>query len=213
MNDRSSVVFAFTADEVARLTGLSTARLRDWDRAGFFQPRHVRAERGRPHARLYSFKDVVGLRVLKLLRSEYKVSLAHLRDVARELLQHSAEPWAEIKLYVLNRRVYFDEPETGKARGVIDGQYVLLPLEDVESEIREKVSVLRRRDERMIGRVEKRRNVVRNAPVIAGTRIPVSAVRHFSQAGYSIEDILEEYPTLTRADVEAALAYADGAAA
>jgi len=42
---------------------------------------------------------------------------------------------------------------------------------------------------------------------IIDTRIPVRAVVSFSEAGYSAEDILREYPTLTPADIEAALAF------
>src|SRR5690625_2639779 len=42
--------------------------------------------------------------------------------------------------------------------------------------------------------------------LIPGTRVPVSAVKEFAEAGYSIEEIMHEYPTLTRAEVEAALA-------
>ena len=50
-----------------------------------------------------------------------------------------------------------------------------------------------------------------NAPVIGGTRIPVAAVRSFHEAGYTTEQIIAEYPSLTPTDVETALA--DDAAA
>lgn len=45
-------------------------------------------------------------------------------------------------------------------------------------------------------------------PVIRGTRILVRNVLGMVAGGYSIERILEAYPELTRADVEAALEYA-----
>jgi uncharacterized protein (DUF433 family) len=44
-------------------------------------------------------------------------------------------------------------------------------------------------------------------PVLAGTRITVQTVLEFLGAGDSIEDVLEEYPTLTRDDVLACLRY------
>ena len=44
-------------------------------------------------------------------------------------------------------------------------------------------------------------------PVIEGTRITAQTVIEFLSAGDSIEDVLEEYPTLTREDVLACLAY------
>ena len=44
--------------------------------------------------------------------------------------------------------------------------------------------------------------------MIRGTRITVQTVLEFLAAGDSIEDVLEEYPRLTRADVKACLDYA-----
>ena len=49
--------------------------------------------------------------------------------------------------------------------------------------------------------------MLRNAPVIAGTRIPTAAIRRYQEAGYTVEQILAEYPDLTPHDVEAALKY------
>jgi len=46
---------------------------------------------------------------------------------------------------------------------------------------------------------------MQNAPVLAGTRIPTSAIREFAAAGYNTAAILREYPTLTAKDVAAAL--------
>ena len=43
--------------------------------------------------------------------------------------------------------------------------------------------------------------------VIKGTRIAVQTVLEFLGAGDSIEDVLEEYPTLTRDDVLACLQF------
>ncbi len=44
-------------------------------------------------------------------------------------------------------------------------------------------------------------------PTIEGTRIAARTVLGFLSAGDLIEDVLEEYPTLTREDVLACLAY------
>ena len=53
-----------------------------------------------------------------------------------------------------------------------------------------------------------------NAVVIAGTRIPVNTIKRFSDHGYSVEQIIKEYPTLTEVDIKAAIAYnGDGVAA
>jgi uncharacterized protein (DUF433 family) len=45
-------------------------------------------------------------------------------------------------------------------------------------------------------------------PVVRGTRVAAQTVLEFLAAGDSVEDVLEEYPTLTRADVQACLDYA-----
>ena len=45
-------------------------------------------------------------------------------------------------------------------------------------------------------------------PVIKGTRIPVDAIIRRLSEGLSFEEILEEYPSLTREDIKAALKYA-----
>ena len=52
----------------------------------------------------------------------------------------------------------------------------------------------------------------RNSSVIAGTRIPTAAIRRFREAGYSREQILKQYPTLSIEDVDGALAYEEGLA-
>jgi len=44
-------------------------------------------------------------------------------------------------------------------------------------------------------------------PTIKGTRIAARTVLGFLSAGDSTEDILAEYPTLTREDILACLAY------
>ena len=44
--------------------------------------------------------------------------------------------------------------------------------------------------------------------MVAGTRITVQAVLEFLAAGDSVEEVLEEYPSLRREDVNACLAYA-----
>lgn len=50
-------------------------------------------------------------------------------------------------------------------------------------------------------------DVCNGLPVIEGTRITAQTVLEFLSAGDTIEDALEEYPTLRREDVLACLAY------
>jgi len=205
MDKNNNVIFAFNLDHTSRLTGLSKGQLASWDRRGFFKPEHASENRREAYSRVYSFQDLIGLRTLAMLRKAYKVPMWHLVEVAGEL-EHSVDrPWSETTLYVLNRRVYFDEPDSGRTREVAGIQYALLRLESVAGEVGREVEKLRARPADTIGQIEHHRNVMHNALVIAGTRIPVRTIHEFMEAGYSAAEIIREFPTLTEADVRAAL--------
>jgi uncharacterized protein (DUF433 family) len=51
-------------------------------------------------------------------------------------------------------------------------------------------------------------DICNGKPVIRGTRITVQTVLEFLAAGDSVEEVLEEYPTLKREDVQSCLDYA-----
>ncbi len=51
-------------------------------------------------------------------------------------------------------------------------------------------------------------DVCNGKPVVRGTRITVQTVLEFLAAGDSVDDVLAEYPTLKREDVQACLDYA-----
>jgi len=51
-------------------------------------------------------------------------------------------------------------------------------------------------------------DICNGRPVIAGTRITVQTILEFLGAGDSIEEVLEEYPTLTAEDIYACIQYA-----
>jgi len=69
--------------------------------------------------------------------------------------------------------------------------------------IRERIAEGVHRDSAQVGRTERRRGALGNKPLLAGTRIPVDTVRRYLQAGRSTADVLEAYPDLTEADIEA----------
>ncbi|WP_051631039.1 DUF433 domain-containing protein [Afifella pfennigii] len=192
---------------MARLTGLSKGQLRAWDRSDFFSPRYAYEDRRSAYSRVYSFRDVVGLRTIAVLMKEHRVSVQKLRKVADELVRRGYDNWAEIKLYVVKGDVHFRPPGSEDVEGVFDGQLAMVPVIDVISDVEERVLKMKRRPQSQHGRIEKHKYVLRNAPVLAGTRIPTAAIQRFHEAGYSIKQIIHEYPSLTKKDVEAALAY------
>lgn len=208
MSEMGNVITAFSEASVERLTGLTAAQLRYWDKRGFFAPDYADDDRRAPFSRIYSFRDVVGLRTLALLRRQYNISLQHLRQVAEKLSHLEDDLWTRTTLYVLNRRVIVHKPSSGQLRDAVSGQYVLgTPLKRIVADTKQDAERLLRRPEAKIGKVEQSRRVLRNAPVIAGTRIPTAAIRRYQTAGYTVEQILAEYPDLTPHDVEAALNY------
>lgn len=211
MDFSRNLLAAFSEEQVERLTGVTQAQVRYWDRTGFFRPSYVEENRRVAFSRVYSFKDLVALRVLNVLRNEYKISLQYLREVSRKLgqLDNNPDHWIQARLYPLNGRVLWCEPGSDLPQEVASGQYVAsVALDQVVQTTREAVSQLYQlRRNRRIGTVERSRYVMHNAPVIAGTRIPVGAVKRFHEAGYSIPQIIEEYPDLKEQDILAALEY------
>jgi uncharacterized protein (DUF433 family) len=204
-----SVIAAFSVDQVQRLTGLSQARILDWDRKGFFTPSYGYERRSSPYSRIYSFDDVVGLRTLSMLRSQ--VSMQHLRKAAEKLKQHSGKPWSELTFYVLNREVHFSKPGSEEVEGAVSGQRALpIRLVDVAADMRREAANHRRRDPSSVGNVESRRSVLGGAVCIAGTRVPVSTVQAYANAGYSPDEIRERFPTLELRDVETAISAESG---
>lgn len=212
MSDLDNVIIAFSAEQVERLTGLTKARLLYWDRTGFFAPTYADDNRRLPYSRIYSFRDVVGLRTLYKLTEEFHVSLQHLRKVAEKLSHLSNNLWSSRVLYVLDKKVVFDETGAGRLREVLSNQYVNgLALNEVISDMQRAVDQLRQRRDDQIGQITRSRFVNRNAAVVAGTRIPISAIRDFAEAGYTTQQIIKEYPDLTERDIAAALVYRESA--
>jgi DNA-binding transcriptional MerR regulator len=215
--EAGNVIAAFTDEQVERLTGLTVARLRYWDRTGFFKPAYGEENRRLTYSRIYSFKDVASLRTISALRVQFDVPLQHLRKVAEKLRYLADDMWTGTTLYVLNRKVVWHEPGTEKPKEIVSNQFVLvgLPLKTVIADTRQAVIDMRARRDDQLGRIERSRYVNHNAWVIAGTRIPTGAIRRFKEAGYSVKQIICEYPDLTERDVEAALTHEEkrGAAA
>ena len=162
---------AFTWERVRRLTGLSKRQLQYWDERRFLRP-SLSAGRGRGHPRLYSFRDLVALRVAAELRRQ-GISLQEIRKVERHLraLDYS-HPLAELKFFVTDGRLYFEEAETVRA-GRRPEQIVALytvPIQKIVESLEAGIVEMRRRP---AGGFERRRGTLGSKEVFAGTRILV----------------------------------------
>ncbi|MBX9702441.1 MAG: DUF433 domain-containing protein [Acetobacteraceae bacterium] len=207
------VIAAFTEEQVSRLTGLSSRQLRYWDGTGFFSPDYRDDAPGHAHGRLYSFRNIVALRTIALLRVQHGVPLQHLRKVAETLSHLRDDLWTQTRLWVLNRKVIFENPETELPQEVVSGQYVIdIPLRRIVEDTDRDVRKLRTRSADQLGRISRARGIAGNARVAAGTRIRVDSIRRLEEDGYSPAQILAEYPDLTEADIRAALDHDKAAA-
>ena len=204
-----SELVAFTADHVCRLTGLSQHQLRYWDETDFFSPTIVPTFGRRAFGRIYSFRDVVGLRAISVLRNQYRVSLQELRRVGAWLRQRFEvrTPWASMRLGIAGRRVVFVDPSTSLPTEATSGQQVVLTFQPIANDMSAAAAKLRERTADEIGQVVRNRYVVQNSWVIAGTRVPTQAIWNFHKAGFATSDILREYPVLVEKDVRAAIAF------
>jgi uncharacterized protein (DUF433 family) len=202
-----ATIMAFSREQVRRLTGLTDKQLRYWDKTEFFSPQYTDEERHGAYSRIYSYRDVVGLRAIAEMRTQ--VSLQELRKVGEWLAHHYEDPWSSLTFYVSGRSVFFDEPETGELVAGGPGAQGAMRVEmiRVANRVDAAIDQLRKRRTDQLGKVAQNRYIVHNAPVLSGTRIPTAAVWDFHEAGYGTAAIMREYPTLTPLDIEAAIEY------
>ena len=206
MSASSNIMGAFSEEQVGRLTGLSRAQLRAWNRRNFIRPEFKAGDNPRrPFSYIYSFKDLLKLRVLNQLRNIYTVPMRELERVERELSVMGEEKWTSQRLWVHNRKVVFEEPESSRKREISTKQFVAeIPLEVVTTDARTDIARLNRRDGGEVGKIITKRHLHSSEPVFAGTRIPVSAVLGYLEAGLPDKDIIERLPDLEAADIAAA---------
>ena len=76
----------------------------------------------------------------------------------------------------------------------------------VKREMSQVAERLKERTPDQIGKTERNRRVLHNALVIAGTRIPTSAIWAYHENGYSTGEIIQAYPRSTPRDIEVAIA-------
>ena len=211
---QEKVIGAFSEADAARLSSLSVGQLRAWDSKGFLKPSYAEVDRHLPYSRIYSFRDIVSLRVLGQLRNTHKVPLQHLRKVFDTLAHLGDAKWTATTLYVLGKRVVFTDPANAQRVEVVSGQRVFdIPLRLVISDTRKAIANLNHRDETESGKVVHGKFTLQNEPVFEGTRIPVSTVKRYLDANFSPEAIMMEFPDLTRTDIEMARHYQNGKSA
>jgi uncharacterized protein (DUF433 family) len=131
--------------------------------------------------------------------------MIELERVERELAHMGDEKWTSQKLWVGNRKVVFEEPESQRKREVASKQFVAeIALEVVTSDARKDIERMNRRNGGEVGQIVKKKHIHSSDPVFSGTRIPVTAVIGYLKAGFADGDIVDRFPTLEVGDIEAA---------
>jgi DNA-binding transcriptional MerR regulator len=136
----------FSADVTRRVVGVTYRQLVYWDKTGLIRP-SIQKARGRGSRRLYSFEDLVELRVVGRLLA-VNISLRSVRKVARYLRQHFSEvvrPLARLSLLTDGKSVLV---QTTDQKHVIDatadGQLVItVAVAPIVQNLRERVAELK----------------------------------------------------------------------
>lgn len=205
-----NIIGAFSEEQASSISGVSIYQLRQWDKEKFFPAAYSAGKQHVPFGRLYSFRDLVSLQFLNDLRNAKKIPLSHLREVSAKLSHLGDQKWSATTLYVLGKRVVLEDTATKRREDVVSGQRVFnIPLRVVIKNTRDRIRELNKRGD-AIGQFAKGKFVAHNELVFRGTRIPVSLIVEFYDAGYSSTKILREFPDLTDADIGAAIRAHEG---
>ena len=193
---------AVTRAVAARIAGLTERQVDYWAGTGLIEPAvDTRLSPGR-RVQLYGFIDLLALLVAAELENR-KVSLQHIRAIVAHLRSRGyTSPLTQLTFATVGRDVYFMHEDGSWEGGLQPDQVVLHEVLNL-SLFRSRIAAGTRRDAALSGKVERRRGTMGSKPVLAGTRVPVDTVRRYLNAGRTVEQILESFPTLTAEDVEA----------
>lgn len=151
---------AFTAEQACRLTNCTHHQLRYWDRVGLLKP-SVQESGGRPGVRrLYSFRDLVALRVIRSLLDN-GMSLQRVRR-AWDYLRREGEMedhLSEVKLVTDGQTIFRVSSDEGEILDALrEGQLsFFVAIDQIAREVEEDVTRFELDKERfltMLRRVE-----------------------------------------------------------
>ncbi len=116
---------AFNSKTVSRLVGVSLRQIQYWDERGFIRP-SVKLAGGRGTQRLYSFSDLIQLKVVKNL-TECGLSLQKIRRCLDHLKRYSPEkvaPLQNLKYVTDGEKLFVLTSDKSKILDVMDRQFV-----------------------------------------------------------------------------------------
>jgi len=143
----------FTAHQASRLTGCTPRQLRYWDQVGLVRPT-IQQTGGRPGVpRMYSFRDLVALRVVKSLL-DGGMSLQRVRR-AWHFLNETAgldDHLAEVKLVTDGKSVFRVVRREGEVLDALrQGQMAFfVAIDEVTKQVADEVAAFRRDREHFV---------------------------------------------------------------
>jgi len=153
----------------------------------------------------YSLEDLVLGRIVRMLEE----AGVHIRQIARVVraVRGRPEPLSSFSWGASAKEVFVRFPDDTWHGGKHPTQGVMIETIDLE-ELRADTKRRVPRPQEMAGRTERRFGTQARREVFEGTRIPVDTVVRYLEAGKSTDQILSDYPSLFREDVEAVRARA-----
>lgn len=132
----------FERQKVMALTGATRMNLEHWDRTGVVKP-SIRTGTGTATRKLYSFRDIVQLKVAKRLRDE-GISLQRVRKALAYLRKHFPEveaPLAELRFVTNGVDLFVLTADSQELLSALSGQFVFSfalgkMIEELKGELR-----------------------------------------------------------------------------
>ena len=141
---KDNVDQAFTAEQACRLSSCTHHQLRYWDRVGLVSP-SIQSSRGRPGVRrLYNFRDLVALRVVRSLLDN-GMSLQRVRR-AWDYLRREGDMenhLSDVKLVTDGQSIFMVSGHDGEMMDALrQGQLAfLVAIDEIAREVEEDVSL------------------------------------------------------------------------
>jgi DNA-binding transcriptional MerR regulator len=137
----------FNSKAVSRIAGISLRQIQYWDEQGFIRP-SVRRASGRGSKRLFSFSDLVKLKVVKNL-SDHGLSLQRIRMCLHHLRNYSpagSSPLTSLKYLTDGEKLFVLTEDRNKILDALDKQFVFsLAIGNLVRELNGEVQRLERK--------------------------------------------------------------------
>ncbi len=148
----SNLMQYFNSKTVSSIVDVSLRQIQYWDEQGFIRPT-IRQATGRGSKRLYSFSDLVQLKVVKNLSDHglslqgIRLCLPHLRDYYRS----GSQPTPSLKFLTDGKKLFVLTDDSKKILGALDHQFVFsLAIGSLVRELDGEVQRLEMKEKRMV---------------------------------------------------------------